>query len=73
MSKSAVDPYDNPQRNRGVLNNLVYNFQLIHVMPMLQEMTFDQVVELWWAAQMQKTQPRGMDERQSQPHQTRAR
>lgn len=43
--------FDNPERNQRVLANLVANLRLIHVIPLLQELTFDQVVELWWHAQ----------------------
>jgi hypothetical protein len=54
MSKATVDPYDNPARNQATLSNLVNNMRLIHVMPLLGELTFDQVTELWWEAQQRK-------------------
>lgn len=51
---SKPDPYDNPERNTAVLENLVGNFQLIHAIPFLQSLTFDQVTEYWWYAQRLK-------------------
>lgn len=50
------DPYDNPARNAGVLRNLVHNFHAIHVNAWLETVTFDQVVEAWWAAQGRKAE-----------------
>jgi len=50
------DPYDNPTRNASVLRNLVTNFQRITVYPMLEELTFDQVTELWWEAQRRRAE-----------------
>lgn len=50
------DPFDNPTRNQAVMSNLVANMRLIHVMPLLAELSFDQVTELWWTAQAQKAE-----------------
>lgn len=48
------DPFDNPEWNTAALRNLVKNFRRLGLMPALQEMTFDEVVEAWWQAQAMK-------------------
>lgn len=50
------DPYDNPQRNAATLRNLNHCFQTIGVNGWLETVTFDQVVEAWWAAQARKAE-----------------
>jgi hypothetical protein len=59
------DPLDNPTRNAATLNNLVSNMRAIHIMPLLEELTFDRVTELWWQAQARRAE---REERITQGH-----
>lgn len=42
---------DDPAVIQGRLRNLITNFRRLGLLPALQEMTFDEVVNLWWQAQ----------------------
>lgn len=36
------------------LRNLVHNMRVLHIVPWMQDVTFSEVVEMWWYAQSVK-------------------
>lgn len=49
-----TDPLDNPTRNAATLRNLTNGLRFISVNAWLEEVTFDRLVEAYWAAQQRK-------------------
>lgn len=48
------DPLDNPERNQATLRNLVGGMRFVHVQPWLEEISFDRLVDAYWAAQARR-------------------
>lgn len=45
---------DNPERNQATLRNLTNGMRFVHVQPWLETVTFDILVEAYWAAQARR-------------------
>lgn len=50
----SADAY--PPESHPGLRNLITNLRVVVAIPMLEELTLDQVVDLWWYAQLQKSE-----------------